>query len=354
MRILLATYPFYPSVGGLEEVNALLADAFVARGHEVKVLTMTLAEQPDAAAYEIIRRPKLSELFRAIRWCDVFLQANVGFRLGWPNFVLRRPWVIALHGNLDSKEGRDGAFAWKSLVKRLSLRHASRVVAVSAAVARRTFPEARVLGNPYRKTLFRRLPSETRQYDLVFLGRLVSDKGVDVLIDTLPLLRQTNLRPSLLVIGGGPEESALRERCRAHGVEAQVTFAGVQRGEALVSQLNRSTIMVIPSVWEEPFGIVALEGIACGCVVVASRAGGLPEAVGPCGIVVPKGDREALAAALAPLLRDDGKIQQLLSHARAHLRLYDPDTVAERYLEVLGEATCAGLAIRRGSDHSAG
>ena len=338
MRILLATYAFFPSVGGLEEVNALLAEAFVARGHAVKIVTMTPAGQPDTSAYEILRRPKVAELIRAIRWCDVFLQANVGFRLGWPNFLIRRPWVIALHGNLDAEEGRDGVFAWKSRVKRLSLHNASRVVAVSEAVARRTFPGAHVLGNPYRKSLFRRLPSEVRQYDLVFLGRLVSDKGLDVLIEALPLLERVNLRPSLLVVGGGPDEGPLRERCRAYGIEAQVTFAGVQRGEALVSLLNRSSIMVVPSVWEEPFGIVALEGIACGCVVVAAESGGLPEAVGPCGIMFPKGDRDALAATLASLLRDDGKVRQLRAHADAHLARYDPDAVAERYLDSLGEA----------------
>jgi glycogen synthase len=337
MRILLATYAFYPSVGGLEEVNALLADAFAERGHAVKILTMTPAEHPDASAYEIIRQPKPGELIRALSWCDVFLQANVGFRLGWPNFLLRRPWVIALHGNLDTEEGRDGVFGWKSWVKRLSLRSAAGVVAVSEAVARRTFPRARVIGNPYRKALFRALRNEERRYDLVFLGRLVSDKGLDLLIDALPLLQTIDLRPSLLVIGGGPEEAALRERCRAHGVEAQVTFAGIQQGEALVSLLNCSAIMVIPSIWEEPFGIVALEGIACGCSVVAAASGGLPEAVGPCGIIFPKGDRNALAAALATLLRDEGKILQLRAHADAHLARYDPYVVAEKYLEILGE-----------------
>jgi glycosyltransferase involved in cell wall biosynthesis len=269
------------------------------------------------------------------------LQANVGIRLGWPNFLIRRPWVIALHGNLDAEEARDGVFAWKSRVKRLSLHNVSRVVAVSGAVARRTFPTARIVGNPYRKTLFRTLPNTERRYDLVFLGRLVSDKGLAVLIDALPLLGRANLRPSLLVIGGGPEESALRERCRAQGVETQVTFAGVQRSEALVSLLNRSTIMVIPSVWEEPFGIVALEGIACGCVVVAAESGGLPEAVGPCGTIFPKGDRDALAAALASLLRDEEKIQQLREHADAHLAQYDPNAVAERYLDILRDACSA-------------
>lgn len=339
MRILLASYPFHPSVGGLEEVNALLAEAFVKRGHTVTVATMTPAEGPDVFPYEILRRPTAGALIREIRRCDVFLQANVGFRLGWPNFLLRRPWVIALHGNLDAEEGRDGAFGWKSQMKRFSLRCANRVVAVSAAVAQRTFPRALVVGNPYRKSLFRRQSGERRADDLVFLGRLVSDKGANILVDALAILAEQNLRPSLRVIGSGPEETALRERCRAHGVAAQVDFAGAQRGEALVALLNQAKIMVIPSVWEEPFGIVALEGIACGCAVVAARAGGLPEAVGPCGVLVAKGDARALAAALAPLLRDPAAAAPLLAGADAHLARYDSDAIADAYLRVLAEAS---------------
>ena len=225
----------------------------------------------------------------------MFLQANVSFRLGWPNFFIRHPWVISLHGNLDAEEGRDGIFSWKSRLKRLSLFTADRVIAVSRAVAIRTFPQALVIGNPYRTDVFRDRPDAARPYDLVFLGRLVSDKGVHLLIDALALLGEQDIRPSLLIIGGGPEESALRERCRTYNLTTQVTFAGVRHGKDLVEHLNKCRVMVIPSVWEEPFGIVALEGIACGCVVVAANVGGLPDAVGPCGLIFAKGDATDLA-----------------------------------------------------------
>ena len=217
--------------------NALLARAFVARGHAVKVMTMTRSTEPDNDTFDIMREPGTSDLVRAIRWCDVFLQANVSFRLGWPNFFLRRPWVISLHGNLDAEEGRDGIFSWKSRLKRLSLFVADRVISVSRAVAIRTFPQALVIGNPYRTDVFQHRPDAARPYDLVFLGRLVSDKGVHILIDALALLGERDLRPSLLIIGGGPEESALRERCRTYNLTTQVTFAGVRRGEELASSI---------------------------------------------------------------------------------------------------------------------
>lgn len=339
MRILLTSYSFAPSVGGLEEVYALLAHAFVKRGHDVKVMTMTAGADVTGDGFQIIRTPGARELFRSIRWCDVFIQANVGFRLGWPNFLLRRPWVIALQGNLDPTEGRDGIFAWKSRLKGMSLRMVDRVIACSNAVARRSFPEATVIPNPYRDTLFQRLPEGKREFDLVFLGRLVSDKGVSLLISALAQLQERNLSPSLLIIGGGPEEPALRAQAQALKLDQQITFQGFARGEALVELLNRCRIMVVPSVWEEPFGIVALEGIACGCAIVAADAGGLPEAVGPCGVTFRKGDSHALAAVLAATLGDESRLDTFIASAASHLARHRPDAVAEAYLSVLTSAT---------------
>src|SRR6185312_15136232 len=97
--------------------------------------------------------------------------------------------------------------------------------------------------------------------------------------------------------------------------------------------------MVVPSVWEEGFGVVALQGVACGCVVVASHTGGLPEAVGSCGLTFPMGDSAALADRLAELLTDDEKRLQLQAGASAHLARHQPRAVAEAYLTVLEHAT---------------
>jgi glycogen(starch) synthase len=87
----------------------------------------------------------------------------------------------------------------------------------------------------------------------------------------------------LKVIGEGPCRNDLEERVRKLGLADQVEFLGAIVGEPLVNILNRHKILVVPSSWNEPFGIVALEGIACGCMVIGSSGGGLPEAIGPCG-----------------------------------------------------------------------
>ena len=90
--------------------------------------------------------------------------------------------------------------------------------------------------------------------------------------------------------------------------------------------------------WQEPFGIVALEAIGCGCVVVGSAGGGLPEAIGPCGVTFPNHDAAALARRLAELLESGEKIAALRAAAPAHLDRHRRSVVAARYLQVFAQA----------------
>ena len=76
------------------------------------------------------------------------------------------------------------------------------------------------------------------------------------------------------MIGDGPEASRLQEQAARLGIGGQIDFLGARRGEELVGLLNRHRILVVPSRYNEPFGIVALEGIACGCVVIGSEGAG--------------------------------------------------------------------------------
>jgi len=114
----------------------------------------------------------------------------------------------------------------------------------------------------------------------------------------------------------------------------QVTFAGAQTGADLARTFNAHRILVVPSRYEEPFGVVALEGIACGCLVVGSGGGGLPEAIGPCGLTFPNGDAKALADILEKLLRMPSERDRFLSAAAAHLANFQPRVIADRYLDL--------------------
>jgi glycosyltransferase involved in cell wall biosynthesis len=333
MNILLCSVPFRPSIGGIETVSAILAERFHARGHRVVLVTQTAADSRDDEPFKIVRRPRPWELLHWVRWADVVFHNNVSLRLAWPQLLVRRPWVIAHHVWTP----RTGRGAWLGGFKRWLFRFAGNI-AVSRAVAMSLGTSATVIGNPYAEDQFKALPSVVRDRELVFLGRLVSDKGLSVLLEALAMLAPRGVRPRLTVVGGGPDESGLRRRAAALGLAHRVEFVGSLRGERLVKTLNAHRALVVPSVWEEPFGVVALEGLACGCVPIVARSGGLPDAVGPCGIVVPKGDAAALAEAIAAALADAPRCAALLSAAREHLAAHTRDQVARRYLDVLEHA----------------
>ena len=96
---------------------------------------------------------------------------------------------------------------------------------------------------------------------------------------------EENLKVSLTVIGAGPELSALKERVTALNLTGRVKFTGGLTGNALVDELRQHKFILIPSKWREPFGVVALEGMAAGCIPIVADGGGLPDAVGNAGVI---------------------------------------------------------------------
>lgn len=339
MKILIYSPAFYPSVGGLETVVRTLADEFVAAGHEVTVVSQTAATDETKFGFDVIRQPSFGKMLSLLKWSDVYFQANISLRGLWPLLFVSRPLIVS-HNNWYQRP--NGKRVWQDHLKHLIARRTVGI-SVSQAVAEHADPHSTVIPNPYRANTFHKLSNASRTRDLVFTGRLVSDKGVDLLLDALALLNSRGITPQLTIIGGGPEEAALKAQAERLSLGKQVEFAGVKRDAALTEMLNAHRILVVPSRWQEPFGIVALEGIACGCVVVGSEGGGLKEAIGSCGVTFPNGDAHALAAKLEELLLDERKIAALRAGAESHLAKHQPATVAQRYLDIF-ERAAGGIA----------
>jgi glycosyltransferase involved in cell wall biosynthesis len=163
----------------------------------------------------------------------------------------------------------------------------------------------------------------------------VPGKGADVLIDALAILAAKGIRVRATIIGDGPEEAALKARVASAGLGGTVLFLGSLDQAALVRELNRHRILAVPSYWGEPFGIVALEGAACGCVPVGTDDGGLPEAIGSCGPVVAKRDPAALACALETLLADSVKLAGYRQAAAAHLAKHRAGAMIGAYEDII-------------------
>jgi glycosyltransferase involved in cell wall biosynthesis len=195
-----------------------------------------------------------------------------------------------------------------------------------------------VIPNPYDDGVFKNNTGGARDEDLIFVGRLVSDKGADGLLQALSLLKRRGIRPRLTIVGDGPERDVLERLAQELELKAQIDFVGVKAPADIAGLLTRHKILVVPSLWNEPFGIVALEGIACGCAVLGSNGGGLPEAMGPCGLTFERGNAGDLADKIEMLLGDLELRSTLQTNADWHLRKHQPAAVAARYLDVIERA----------------
>jgi glycogen synthase len=332
VRILICSHVFAPSIGGIETVTAILAEQFSRMGATVTVATQTPGEH-GSGQYEVVRQPTTSKLLSLAWHADIVFQSNISLRSLLPILPLRKPIVITHHVQIGRGDGRLG---WQDRAKRGLLR-TCQSISISKSIADSLPVKSVVIGNPFEAGEFLISEDGSRERELVFLGRLVSVKGCDVALRALGQLKAEGLRPSFTVIGDGPEMPVLKRLSQELGVAEQVDFRGAMR-EGRGRELARHRIMVVPSIYAEPFGVVALEGLAAGCVVAASRTGGLAEAVGPCGLLHSNGDATALAADLRRLLTEQGLRAKLLAGRDAHLQQFQPETVARRYLEIFESA----------------
>jgi len=337
VKILLYSPLFYPSVGGVETVTELVGRELVRQGHAVQVVCQTPAPrsvEERTFPFPVARCPSPWQLFRLARRCEVFVQICISLKGLWAAALARRPLAF-VHQTWYCRP--DGRLALPDRLK-LHLTHWGANIAVSPAIAARLPAPATVIPNPYDASLFRIANAGDRPLNLIFVGRLVSDKGADLAIAALARLRQQGWRPHLTIVGAGPEADTLQQAVADLRLTEQVTFAGLQPPAAIADLLNQHAIALIPSRWEEPFGIVALEAIACGCAVIGSAGGGLPTAIGPCGATFANGDLDGLTAAIAHLLANPTALAAYRAAARAHLESHHPAAIARRYLDVFAGA----------------
>jgi glycosyltransferase involved in cell wall biosynthesis len=175
---------------------------------------------------------------------------------------------------------------------------------------------------------------------VLFLGDATEDKGAGTLIDA-----HVSNGALPLVFIGRPFGVGARE-------SANVRVLGPWPHASALEAVRRCSMLVMPSLVRETFGIAALEAMAAGRPVVASDVGGLRELVvdGETGLVVPPGDSDALRNAIAALERDPARREALGEAGKARAALYSPENVVPRLEEVYG-ALLAGRRPAAGAEN---
>ncbi len=160
---------------------------------------------------------------------------------------------------------------------------------------------------------------------LLFVGRLWEAKGAHTVIEALPVLRQSSCQVQLTVVG--PREhpdyaERLEQRARELGVASEVRFAGPIPREGLLEVYRAHDVLVFPSLYDEPFGIVQLEAMAAGCVVVGTGTGGSAEILDPehNALLFRPGDARALAEQLTRLVTTPGLATKLREGGKETVR----------------------------------
>jgi glycosyltransferase involved in cell wall biosynthesis len=202
-------------------------------------------------------------------------------------------------------------------------------------------------GPEERRALRARLaiPEEARV--VVFTGRLLRGKGIEVLIEAFAQVARRDALAHLLVVGSGEGqalsvEGAIRSSVSTAGLDKRVTFTG--RVENVDDHLRASDVFAFPSFFEAlPLSVI--EAASCGLACVATPVGGIVDVLddGRSGVLVPPGDVAGLTAALEGLLADPGRRTTLGAAAREAVeRRFDFDASVERYRSLF-----TGVAARR-------
>jgi len=200
--------------------------------------------------------------------------------------------------------------------------------------------KVRVIPNGISESWFEVPRNEAGRPLVIFVGRLVPEKGPQVLVDAMPEVLREFPTAELVLAGDGPMEGEIRRRVYHAGLGKVVTLAGRLDDKGLARLYERAWVAAFPSSYE-PFGIVALEAMATGVPCIAGDAGGLREIVrdGETGLLVRPDDPGALAVAVKTVLRDRPLAARLARAAKDRAsRNYSWDDIAERTLGVYREA----------------
>ncbi|WP_136585342.1 glycosyltransferase family 4 protein [Microbacterium hydrothermale] len=328
MRVALLSFAFRPSLGGIERVSEILEQGLSKAGHEVRVATMSTGP----AEPGVLRQPSALELMSLLRWSDVVLESNVSIRLSWPCILglARRPRLTVLHTPIGVHGGNRQK--WLDRAKmRLLPRRSTYTVAdwLGAELPFRT----EFMPNPFDPSEYLDSGDERRS-GVLFVGRLTRAKGLDVLIEALSTIDGP---PQLTVVGDGPDYQEVHADARSRGLD--VHFVGALPPAEVAKQMKKAAVLCIPSISEPPevFPLVALEGLAAGCRIVASDCGGLPEAVSGHGLVVPERSPSRLALALSEALSAGPIAPDERIARRGYLQRFRSDEVISTYARVIEE-----------------
>ncbi len=377
MNIAIFASAFSPHFGGVEEACRHLALEYLERGHGASVIT---TQHPsDLPAHETVSgvdvwrfpfempraRPaglvQFARTFsaerRAVEVTLRQLKADIihvqcvgpnGFYALWAAQDTGLPLVVTTQGERTMDAGR---LYQKSAAANWTLKQLLRRADYVTACSEQTLDDAKQFAGFSLDAKSRAVYNgiDLREFDgnltpyshprpyILAIGRVVPQKGFDLLIDAYSrlLYRRPNA-PDLIIAGDGPERESLQAQVNALGLAGRIHLIGRADRMQAVRLFHGCTFFVLPS-RQEPQGIVSLEAMACAKAVAAANVGGVPEVVqdGETGLLFRGGDPVALGAALEKLLADPKSAAAMGRAGRARAEAHFTwERIADQYFEI--------------------
>lgn len=366
MRILLWSALYNPLIGGVERYTERLAKGLVRLGCTVEVITN---ETSDTSPTETIAGVTVTRLpfpgsrrgdmnaFRSVR--DGLRQVTerlqpqlLNLQTSGPSIVhyqlhrraLQMPLVTTFHG----------IYPLEASVQLLVSQHMALSAAAITSSAATKASLVAIVGEPATE-LHVRLPSLDDELRppipalattarILGLGRLATEKGWQTLIEAMPIVLNAVPNAQLEFVGDGDDRQRLEGLVAERGLTSAVSFAGTVDDDSLIELLDGCNLACMPTSGEEGFGMVAIEAASRARPVVATKSGGLVEAVldGVTGVLVPIADASALAAALIRVLVDQPLAAELGRRGREYVSSLTIDALAAATLETFQRALLSG------------
>jgi glycosyltransferase involved in cell wall biosynthesis len=357
--------------GGAERVASLLCNWWAKQGHTVSAIAFEASDAErlytlDAAVTlrqiacfnrrrslassvatnirRLIRLRSALNDFRPDVIVSFMTEANVVAL--WAAFGLGIPVVVSERNQPD----RPGLGAWRRAARRLSYPMAAALVMQTEAIAewgkKRFRVPVLVIPNPVHPTPVSKRCEEASGKHLIAVGRLVRQKGFDILISSFAKIARAHPNWKLIVYGEGPDRGALEAQIRSLSMTDAISLPGLSRDIAAV--YARAALFVLPSRFEG-YPNVLLEALASGCPVVATDCPGATAEIlqnGRYGVLVPPEDVHALASALDRLMSDQCLRTTYSQRAKEAVAALDVSTIGRRWL-VLFESLHRSRAVRQ-------
>jgi glycogen synthase len=394
MKLLIYCHFFAPSIGGVENIVLSLARGLAElrspqglSEFEITLVTQTPRGnfEDQALPFAVVRQPTLGQLWSIIRASDMIHVAGPAVAPVVLGRLARKPVVIEHHGyqaicpngllfHHPSQSACPGHFerrnysecfrcnqqnegSWRSLrlLAMTFLRHSlcsgvvCNIAPTKHVAMRNQLPGSKIIFHGIEDPYSGFSSVQSTAYEpnsFAYLGRLVREKGLLILLEAVRLLRQEGYDLFLKIIGDGPERLNVERVIAEWGLEKNVCVTGFLLRDELDVALQDVGTIIMPTLMEETAGLAVIEQMMRGRLVIASDTGGLGEVVGSAGLRFPAGDAVALEESMRNVMQNSEIINSLGRKARERaLNTFGRSSMIAGHVSVYHDAV-AGTKIR--------